>query len=111
MFDRRQTFSQFRISYLCFPSITDQLIFMYIYSANIPDIGECMILLADKYLLELPLEALSIFQDEAISSLSRDFSLQLLYNRIHKEESGIAMLTYFFPICKVFQIFSSIIHT
>ncbi|XP_054839221.1 cilia- and flagella-associated protein 46 [Eublepharis macularius] len=55
--------------------------------AGTADMGECMILLADKYLMELPLEALSIFQEEAISSVSRDFSLQLLYNRIHKEES------------------------
>nr|XP_056706458.1 cilia- and flagella-associated protein 46 [Euleptes europaea] len=55
--------------------------------AGTADMGECMILLADKYLMELPLEALSIFQQEAISSVSRDFSLQFLYNRIHKEES------------------------
>ncbi|XP_077206307.1 cilia- and flagella-associated protein 46 isoform X2 [Paroedura picta] len=55
--------------------------------AGTPDVGECVILLADKYLMELPLEALSIFQDDAISSVSRDFSLQFLYNRIHKEES------------------------
>ncbi|XP_067389534.1 cilia- and flagella-associated protein 46-like [Emydura macquarii macquarii] len=50
------------------------------------DLGECVILLADKLLMELPLEALSIFQEEAISSVSRDFSLQILYNRIHAEE-------------------------
>ncbi|XP_039193388.1 cilia- and flagella-associated protein 46 isoform X2 [Crotalus tigris] len=50
------------------------------------DIGECVILLADKDLLELPLEALTIFQDDAISSLSRDFSLQMVYNRIRKDE-------------------------
>ncbi|XP_062832185.1 cilia- and flagella-associated protein 46 isoform X4 [Anolis carolinensis] len=51
------------------------------------DIGECIILLADKCLLELPLEALNIFQEEAISSVSRDFSLQIFYNRLHKDES------------------------
>ncbi|KYO42269.1 cilia- and flagella-associated protein 46 isoform B [Alligator mississippiensis] len=50
------------------------------------DLGESLILLADKLLMELPLEALSIFQEEAICSISRDFSLQLLYNRIHIEE-------------------------
>ncbi|XP_060097359.1 cilia- and flagella-associated protein 46 [Heteronotia binoei] len=55
--------------------------------AGAPDMGECVILLADKYLMELPLESLSIFQEDAISSVSRDFSLQFLYNRIHKEES------------------------
>nr|XP_042712700.1 cilia- and flagella-associated protein 46 isoform X3 [Chrysemys picta bellii] len=50
------------------------------------DLGDCVILLADKLLMELPLEALSTFQEEAISSVSRDFSLQILYNRIHVEE-------------------------
>ncbi|XP_075791336.1 cilia- and flagella-associated protein 46 isoform X2 [Pelodiscus sinensis] len=50
------------------------------------DSGDCVILLADSLLMELPLEALSIFQEEVISSVSRDFSLQILYNRIHVEE-------------------------
>ncbi|KAG6935922.1 cilia and flagella associated protein 46 [Chelydra serpentina] len=53
---------------------------------GLTDLGDCVILLADKLLMELPLEALSIFQEEAISSVSRDFSLQILYNRIHIEE-------------------------
>ncbi|XP_072095861.1 cilia- and flagella-associated protein 46 isoform X2 [Mobula birostris] len=51
------------------------------------DLGEFVILLADKLLLELPLEALKVFQKDVISSISRDFSLQLLYNRQHKNES------------------------
>ncbi|XP_044276023.1 cilia- and flagella-associated protein 46 [Varanus komodoensis] len=55
--------------------------------ANPEDIGECVILLVDKILMDLPLEALNIFQEEAISSVSRDFSLQVLYNRLHKEEA------------------------
>ncbi|XP_074855679.1 cilia- and flagella-associated protein 46 [Carettochelys insculpta] len=50
------------------------------------DSGDCVILLADELLMELPLEALCIFQEEAINSVSRDFSLQILYNRIHVEE-------------------------
>ncbi|XP_066477527.1 cilia- and flagella-associated protein 46 [Tiliqua scincoides] len=54
--------------------------------AGTEDMGECVILLADKFLMELPLEALNIFQEEAITSVSRDFSLQLFYNRLHKEE-------------------------
>lgn len=53
-----------------------------------------MIILADKFLMELPLESLNIFQEEVITSVTRDFSLQLFYNRLHKEEPGIAMLTY-----------------
>ncbi|XP_032397492.1 cilia- and flagella-associated protein 46 isoform X2 [Etheostoma spectabile] len=48
--------------------------------------GEYVILLADKKLLELPLEALSILQDESLSSVSRDFSLQLLHSRLNRLE-------------------------
>ncbi|XP_078421329.1 cilia- and flagella-associated protein 46 [Cetorhinus maximus] len=51
------------------------------------DSGEFIILLADKLLLELPLEALTALQDDVITSVSRDFSLQLLYNRLHRDES------------------------
>ncbi|XP_076434592.1 cilia- and flagella-associated protein 46-like isoform X2 [Babylonia areolata] len=46
--------------------------------------NECVILLADADLLELPLEALSCLQADGITSLSRDFSLQFLYHRIHQ---------------------------
>ncbi|XP_048465131.1 cilia- and flagella-associated protein 46 [Rhincodon typus] len=49
------------------------------------DLGEFVILLADKLLLELPLEVLSALQEDAITSVSRDFSLQLLYNRLHRD--------------------------
>ncbi|XP_053164122.1 cilia- and flagella-associated protein 46 isoform X2 [Hemicordylus capensis] len=55
--------------------------------AGAEDMGECIILLADKFLMELPLEALNIFQEEAITSVSRDFSLQLVYNRLHKDDT------------------------
>uniref|UniRef100_A0A670I7R9 Uncharacterized protein n=3 Tax=Podarcis muralis TaxID=64176 RepID=A0A670I7R9_PODMU len=55
--------------------------------AGIEDIGECIILLLDKCLLEFPLEGLNIFQEKTISSVSRDFSLQMFYNRLHKDES------------------------
>ncbi|XP_051232115.1 cilia- and flagella-associated protein 46 [Dicentrarchus labrax] len=48
--------------------------------------GEYVVLLADKKLLELPLEALSILQEEGLSSVSRDFSLQLLHSRLNREE-------------------------
>ncbi|XP_062352270.1 cilia- and flagella-associated protein 46 [Cinclus cinclus] len=50
-------------------------------------LGLCVILLGDTSLMELPLEALSIFKEEGISSVSRDFSLQILYNRLHWTES------------------------
>ncbi|XP_051883705.1 cilia- and flagella-associated protein 46 [Pristis pectinata] len=49
-------------------------------------LGEFVILLADKLLMELPLEALKVLQKDVISSVSRDFSLQLLYNRQHRDE-------------------------
>lgn len=48
--------------------------------------GEYVVLLADRKLLELPLETLSILQEEGISSVSRDFSLQLLHSRLNREE-------------------------
>ncbi|XP_067858761.1 cilia- and flagella-associated protein 46 [Heptranchias perlo] len=51
------------------------------------NLGEFVILLADILLLELPLEALKVLHNDVISSVSRDFSLQLLYNRLHRDES------------------------
>ncbi|XP_075933471.1 cilia- and flagella-associated protein 46 [Anarhichas minor] len=48
--------------------------------------GKCVVLLADRKLLELPLEALSILQDQCLTSVSRDFSLQLLHSRLNREE-------------------------
>ncbi|XP_075360374.1 cilia- and flagella-associated protein 46 isoform X11 [Mycteria americana] len=50
------------------------------------DLGLCVVLLADTSFMELPLEALDIFKEEGISSVSRDFSLQILYNRVHLAE-------------------------
>ncbi|XP_078499587.1 cilia- and flagella-associated protein 46 [Lissotriton helveticus] len=52
------------------------------------EVGESVILLTDKLIMDLPLEALNIFRDEGISSVSRDFSLQLLYNRFHTDEQA-----------------------
>lgn len=46
---------------------------------------EYAILLADPELMELPLEALKVFQAESIVSLTRDFSLQLFYHRYHQD--------------------------
>nr|XP_057920264.1 cilia- and flagella-associated protein 46 isoform X2 [Doryrhamphus excisus] len=51
-----------------------------------PQLGEFVVLLADWKLMELPLEALSILQGDLISSVSRDFSLQILYSRMQREE-------------------------
>lgn len=43
---------------------------------------QCVVLLADTQLLDLPLEALSVLQDDRLCSVSRDFSLQLLHSRL-----------------------------
>ncbi|XP_017664651.1 PREDICTED: cilia- and flagella-associated protein 46 isoform X1 [Lepidothrix coronata] len=51
------------------------------------DLELYVVLLGDTLLMELPLEALSIFKEEGISSVSRDFSLQILYNRRRLAES------------------------
>ncbi|KAF7668645.1 hypothetical protein LDENG_00299490 [Lucifuga dentata] len=48
---------------------------------------EYVVLLADRKLLELPLEALFILQGEALCSVSRDFSLQVLHRRLHRQEA------------------------
>ncbi|XP_033126439.1 cilia- and flagella-associated protein 46-like [Anneissia japonica] len=46
---------------------------------------EYVVILADKWLMELPLEALPLLASPSIFSLSRDFSFQMLYNRMHQE--------------------------
>ncbi|XP_054238278.1 cilia- and flagella-associated protein 46 [Indicator indicator] len=53
------------------------------------DLELCVVLLGDQLFMELPLEALSIFKGKGICSVSRDFSLQILYNRIHLAEPDI----------------------
>lgn len=49
-------------------------------------------ILADNDLLKLPLEAMKIFKQDNIASVSRDFSVQLLYHRIlnlsHSDEES-----------------------
>nr|XP_023417215.1 cilia- and flagella-associated protein 46 isoform X2 [Cavia porcellus] len=47
---------------------------------------DSVILIVDKPLLKLPLEGLSVFHEGAVSSVSREFSLQMLWNRLRKEE-------------------------
>ncbi|KAK6186277.1 hypothetical protein SNE40_008346 [Patella caerulea] len=46
---------------------------------------ESIVILADSVLLQLPLEALECLQGINVSSLSRDFSLQMFYHRFHQE--------------------------
>ncbi|KAA0718385.1 Cilia- and flagella-associated protein 46 [Triplophysa tibetana] len=49
--------------------------------------GECVMILADRMLLDLPLEALEVLQSDAIVSVSRDFSLQVLHARLQSDEA------------------------
>ena len=55
---------------------------------NHETVPESIVILADDSLLELPLEALSIFNKPEIKSLSRDFSLQMFYHRYKQGECG-----------------------
>lgn len=53
-----------------------------------PEAADHVVLLVDRPFLELPLEGLSAFREGPVSSLSRDFSLQMLCNRLHRDEAG-----------------------
>ncbi|KTF85879.1 hypothetical protein cypCar_00041481, partial [Cyprinus carpio] len=48
---------------------------------------DCVVILADRTLLEFPLEALSVLQTKGIGSVSRDFSLQVLHTRLQTDEA------------------------
>ncbi|XP_044924407.1 cilia- and flagella-associated protein 46 isoform X2 [Mustela putorius furo] len=52
------------------------------------DAADNVVLVVDKHLLELPLEGLPVFEEGTVSALSRDFSLQMLCNRLRKEETA-----------------------
>ena len=61
---------------------------------------EYLILLADQHLMQLPLEALSVLQTENLTSVSRDVSLQMLFNKVHQQILGTclcAVKLYIFP--------------
>lgn len=53
-----------------------------------PEVADDVVLIADRHLLELPLEGLSAFAGGLVSSLSRELSLQMLRNRLRREEPG-----------------------
>ncbi|XP_058652539.1 cilia- and flagella-associated protein 46-like isoform X3 [Onychostoma macrolepis] len=53
----------------------------------LPDAGESVVILADRTLLEFPLEALSVLQVNSIGSVSRDLSLQVLHARLQTDEA------------------------
>ena len=47
-----------------------------------------MVILSDSEILKLPLEAMAVFQQHRIASVSRDFSLQMLHHRILAFDNG-----------------------
>lgn len=53
-----------------------------------PHSNECVILLADPILLQMPLEALQFLQLDNVISISRDFSLQMFSHRCAKDEAA-----------------------
>ncbi|XP_004375045.1 cilia- and flagella-associated protein 46 [Trichechus manatus latirostris] len=53
----------------------------------LPEAADNVVLIVDQHLLALPLEGLSVFEEGSVSSVSRDFSLQMLMNRLHREET------------------------
>ncbi|XP_043453885.1 cilia- and flagella-associated protein 46 isoform X3 [Prionailurus bengalensis] len=52
-----------------------------------PEAANDAILIADRHLLELPLEGLSVFE-EGVDSVAREFSLQMLWSRLRREETA-----------------------
>lgn len=79
----------FRIGHalLCIFGLVSYAIISIPVGASV-EVGDCIIVLADRFLQQMPLEALPVFKDDGGNSVSRDFSLQLLYNRIHTEQTG-----------------------
>lgn len=67
---------------------------------------EYIVLLADRWLLEMPLEALALISSPDFSSVSRDFSLQMIYHRIHREPEGNLFVHNSF--CKPFERLRSV---
>ncbi|XP_036907145.1 cilia- and flagella-associated protein 46 [Sturnira hondurensis] len=53
----------------------------------LPEAADTVVLLVDRPLLELPLEGLLAFKEGSVSSVARDFSLQMLCSRLHRDEA------------------------
>ena len=59
-----------------------------------PVLSDTVVLLADEWLLQLPLEALNVLSVPEITSLSRDFSLQMHYYRLHYGDGTGNLINY-----------------
>ena len=69
-------------------------------------VSESVVVLADEWLLQLPLEALKTFAVPQITSISRDFSLQFHYHRVHPaERSGKRLRNRYTSIYKSWALF------
>lgn len=53
-----------------------------------PEAADSIVLIVDRPFLQLPLEGLSVFAGGTVRSVSRDFSLQMLWNRLREEDAG-----------------------
>ena len=70
-------------------------LYMHVCSVGSPaEQGECVVVLADRMLLEMPLEALAVLQGDGIISVSRDLSLQVFHTRLQREQPGKAAAPY-----------------
>ena len=58
------------------------------HQAAAPVPSETVILLVDQYLMQLPLEALQLLRMEHVSSVSREISLQMMFNKMHHGSSA-----------------------
>ncbi|XP_060027023.1 cilia- and flagella-associated protein 46 isoform X2 [Erinaceus europaeus] len=54
---------------------------------DLPEQADSLVVLADQALLQLPLEGLAMFTEGSLASVSRDFSLQMLWNRFPREDA------------------------
>lgn len=71
-----------------------------------PPSTECVVLLADPMLMQMPLEALQFLQLDNIISISRDFSLQMFGHRNYKEEVQPGINTELFGISLLSMTFN-----
>ena len=58
------------------------------HQAAAPITSESIVLLVDQYLMQLPLEALQLLQMEHVTSVSREISLQMMFNKMYPGSSA-----------------------
>lgn len=58
----------------------------------IDPIPQTVMIFADDFLLQFPLEYLNVFKKPEIQTLGRDFSLQMFYHRLKRGETGMILI-------------------